>query len=430
MPDDLLLPAEAARVLRINPRTLQDLPGRTISLTHILGMEDVVRVQDPEILETEGENPRYYIRPYVDTFDENGHPAKRQVRIYLGRVAEMKKRDAIKRKNEVMATVNRCQYVLQAQMNFGTFLDHYEREYVLKPANLAASTQAKYICHLRNHIRPAFADLPMGEISTRTIDAMLSQKARDGMAWSTRVDLRNLMCGIFTQAERWGLWKDKNPALAVTVGRKRIKRALRKLTTGETRALLESLPVDVRLVCETALYCALRISEVLGLQWKHVDFPNGLILIRQRWYRGDLDTVKSERSRRDIPMGVLAGDLAAIYPGGECDEDFVFSVRTHLSREKSGRICRDDRGILQHFLRPAAKSLGLHYEGFGFHAFRRDAVTEYSRSMGSNQAQRMAGHSRADMSLHYTQADREAQEVAVRELQGRIRNVVPIKKEA
>lgn len=389
-----------------------------------------MRVQDPEILETDGENPRYYIRPYVDTFDEDGRPAKKQVRIYLGRVAELKKRDAIRKKNEVMATINRCQYVLQAQMNFGAFLDHYEKEYVLKPANLASSTQAKYLCHLRNHIRPAFADLPMGEISTRTIDALLSQKARDGMAWSTRVDIRNLLCGIFTQAERWGLWKEKNPALAVTVGRKRMKRILRKLTIAETRALLESLPSDVRLGCETALYCALRISEVLGLQWKHIDFVNGLILIRQRYYRGDIDVVKSERSRRDIPMGELAVDLGSIYPGGECGDDFVFSVRTHVGREGIGRVCRDDRGILQHFLRPAAKALGLYYEGFGFHAFRREAVTEYSKSAGPHQAQRMAGHSKADMSLHYTQADRDVQEAAVRDLQGRVRNMIPIKKEA
>ena len=63
------------------------------------------------------------------------------------------------------------------------------------------------------------------------------------------------------------------------------------------------------------MFCTLRISEVLGLQWRHIDFTRGLIQVRQRFYRGNVDTVKSERSARDVPMGEFATDLAAIYPG-------------------------------------------------------------------------------------------------------------------
>ncbi len=100
----------------------------------------------------------------------------------------------------------------------------------------------------------------------------------------------------------------------------------------------------------------------------------------------------------------------------------MFGVRTHVAREKKGRVCRDDRAINQHFLRPAAIALGLYYKGFGFHAFRREAVTELAKSAGANQAQRMAGHSRADISLHYTQADLDAQTEAVLDLQNRVRN--------
>ena len=121
-------------------------------------------------------------------------------------------------------------------------------------------------------------------------------------------------------------------------------------------------------------------------------------------------------------MGLLAADLATLYPGLEHAEEYVFSVRTHLGREKDGRICRDDRAINQHFLRPAAIALGVYYKGFGFHAFRREAVTELAKYAGANQAQRMAGHARADISLHYTQADLDAQTNAVLDLQNRVRD--------
>jgi integrase len=99
-----------------------------------------------------------------------------------------------------------------------------------------------------------------------------------------------------------------------------------------------------------------------------------------------------------------------------------FSVRTHLGREKKGRVRRDDRAINRHFLRPAAIALGVYYKGFGFHAFRREAVTDLAKYAGASQAQGMAGHSRVDTSLHYTQADLDAQTAAVLDLQNRVRD--------
>jgi hypothetical protein len=65
---------------------------------------------------------------------------------------------------------------------------------------------------------------------------------------------------------------------------------------------------------------------------------------------------------------------------------------------------------------------GVYYKGFGFHAFRREAVTELAKYAGANQAQRMAGHAHADISRQYTQADLDVQTAAVLELQNRVRD--------
>jgi integrase len=242
----------------------------------------------------------------------------------------------------------------------------------------------------------------------RVIGEGKDQKIKPGLSWNTRTDLRNLMSGIFAKAIEWGLWKGSNPVASVTVGKKKIARPHRKLTTEQTRNLLDALPADVRLICETALYCTLRISEVLGLQWQHIDFLRGVIHVRQRFYRGDVDVVKSERSNRDVPMGLLAKDLLKLHPGAGHEADYVFSVRTHVGREKKPRVCRDDRSIGHYFLKPAAVEQKIYYPGLGFHAFRREAITELAPLVGANQAQRMAGHSTADMSLQYTQSDLDA----------------------
>jgi integrase len=154
--------------------------------------------------------------------------------------------------------------------------------------------------------------------------------------------------------------------------------------------------------------------EVLGLQWKHVDWNRGLLLVRQRYYRGDLDEPKTRKAKRDVPLGYLAEHLRRTWPGDGHEEEFVFAVKTTRG------ICRDDRDINQHFLRKAAKSLGLYWPGFGFHAFRREAITPISATAGVGQAMNAAGHTKADMSQEYTLTDLSEQERAVRAHQERI----------
>jgi integrase len=387
----------------------------TVSIAEILGLGDEVRTQNPK-LQTAG--TRFYIRPYVDRLID-GRRTRVQERIYLTATT---KREALAEKARIMATINQSRYVLQSQMSFGDFLEHYEREYVDRGDNLGAGTRSRYKNQIKNHVRPAFGALPMARVTTKAMDEWLAQKARDGMAWSGRMSLRNLMAGIFTQARKWGWWQEQNPALDVTVGKQRAVRVPVKLTTEQTRALLASLPEDVRMICEVALYCTCRISEVLGLQWQDIDFQAGIMHIRRRWYRGDLDEVKSLKSRRSVPLGIMADELRARYPEG-AQSEFVFEVKTHVGRWKTPGACRDDRDINQHFLRPAAKALGVYQLGFGFHAFRREAVTEHAREAGSAQAQKMAGHSKADMTQHYVLVDFPEQLRSVVALQRKIRGV-------
>ncbi|MBL8233139.1 MAG: tyrosine-type recombinase/integrase [Bryobacterales bacterium] len=294
---------------------------------------------------------------------------------------------------------------------FGEFLDEYERDFVLAPETLSASTQKKYLSHLKNHIRPAFGSLPMVEITTKRIDLWLAEKTAKGLAWSTRCDLRNLMSGIFSQAERWDRWEGKNPARHARVGRKKMARERRKLTVEETRHLLDVLPSDVRLIVMVALFCTLRISEVMGLCWKHVDLDRGVLMVRQRYYRGDLDETKSEHSCRDLPLGHLVGLLRDVYPGPQASEEFVFGVRTRRGQT------RQDRSINRYFLRKAAKQLGIYWKGFGFHVFRREAITAIASQADPLQAMRAAGHTHMDVTLLYTLNDFARQEAAVRTFQ-------------
>jgi integrase len=363
------------------------------------------RYQEPTLQQTK--RGVWFIRPWVDVI-KDGKVTRALKTVSIG---AMGKREAQSRAREIMQTINRAEYVITSQINFGRFLDEYEAMHVER---LAASTRAKYCNHLKNHIRPAFGHMMLCDLQTLIIQKWLDAKGagEKPLSWATRTDLRNILSSVYTKAIEWGRWKDVNPIERVHCGRRRAAREQRKLTDEQTRRLLAALPADVRLVVCVGLFCTLRISEILGLQEKHLDFEQGLILVRQRFYRGDLDEPKNQKARRDVPMGYLAVDLKALCTGDP--ERFVFQIETRPEWGKKKATCRDDRDIQQHFLRPAAKALDIYWPGFGFHAFRREAITSMSHALGVAQAMRMAGHSTMDMSLAYTLADQIAADGAVR----------------
>jgi integrase len=303
----------------------------------------------------------------------------------------------------------------RSRMTFGELIGDFEKAHMPK---LARPTQKKYASLLRCHIKPQFAAMPVKELTTKKVDEWLSAEEQQSLSWATRVALRNLMCGIFTRAEIWATYDGKNPVKRATVGRKRSVYEKRKLTLDQTRRLLMELPEDVRIVCMVALFCGLRISEVLGLMWKHVDFDRGVFLIRQRYWAGDLDVTKTEASERDVPFGELYDLLFSLYPGPEHCERFCFDVRT---QSIAGRT-RDDHSMRRYFLQPAAKKLGFYYKGFGFHSFRREAITAITKEAGVMQANKLAGHTKLNTTYGYVLNDYEEQERAVRKMQEPFKN--------
>jgi len=387
----------------------------SFSLSALLGSfgENVPRerYQDPTIQQTG--NGSYYIRVWVDVITKDGIERRKKT-VILG-PESIGKRGAQAAKRLAMDKINRAAYVIQSQILFGELLDEYAKRHI---ARQSIPTQNKYTSLIKNHIRPAFESLQLIEVTGERVQGWLDAKGADGKSWSTRADLRNLMSGIFQQARAWKYWQDENPIEYVTAGKKKLVRQKIKLTDDQTRRLLAALPSQVRTLASVALFCGLRISEVFGLQEKHVELEAGTIYIEQRFHRGNLDSVKTRKSERRVPMGHLAEELKKLCLG---DPDrFVFQIATKAGRAGKFQkhfICRDDRGLLQHFLRPAAKATGCHVPGFGWHSLRREAITAFNASLGVTQAMQLAGHSTADMSAEYTLADRQAQDAAVRERQ-------------
>jgi integrase len=190
------------------------------------------------------------------------------------------------------------------------------------------------------------------------------------------------------------------------------KRQKRIPVGADLKKFLEAIPDTVtirsdgaRLIVITACAAGLRISEVLALTSADIDLNDETLRIERRWRRGDEDEPKSEASKRKRQIGGLAGLLRS-YAQGKAAHEYIFT--------RTDGTPLDDRDLQREVFRPTAEAVGIYYEGFGMHVFRRLNVT-WRQQEGATpvEAQKAAGHSSLDMTMLYTQTedDRERDHV-------------------
>jgi integrase len=104
----------------------------------------------------------------------------------------------------------------------------------------------------------------------------------------------------------------RNPMELVRIkGTKKTRTMLKDLTAEQFQALLKVLGEDVclRTMVLVALSFGLRISEVLGLKWRDVDWLGKTLTIERGVVKQIVDDVKTEESARTMP---IATDLLEV----------------------------------------------------------------------------------------------------------------------
>jgi len=386
------------------------------------GDSEALYLPKAKLQKTKGNDPRWFIRPYIDVATPQG-VVKKPDYIYLGYVSEMPKRAAETERRKVLESLSNKKHVLQAQLPFGDFLDIFMSDFVRRADVLSVGSRINYEVHVKNHIRPFFEKKLMSEITTRTIEQFFDQirtlpragKEPAPPSWGMKHALKGMLSKMFTKAEDWGFWpQDKrNPVERAFIGREKFTREKRFLEPDDVQRILAEVPRDIAEILEVILSGTLRISEVLGLTWNNIDFAREKFVVCKRYYRGNVDRTKTQDSTREIPLGRFADILAMRYLGPQAAEEFVFNFAGARG------VRRDERRLLIP-LTAAAKKLGLYYRGFGFRAFRRQAITDLEQSMGMAQAMKMAGHTRSQTTQkHYILPDLKKQAAAVLEIQER-----------
>lgn len=299
---------------------------------------------------------------------------------------------------------------------FGKLAEIWLKDYADNPKiRLAEPTRIKYRSRLENHILPRWKDARIGQMRSKEILDWLQDECT---SWHMMVDLRNIMSGIFTKAQEWDLLPETvaNPMNRVKIGRKWTVWPERILTEEETVRVMAGLEDPHLLICETCLSTGTRISEVLGLQRKHLDLQKGTIHIQQRSCRGDIDVPKTKNSRRMLTLGTLTNRFAAWVKTKKIDkpDQWLFPQEAALE------LPMWDSGVRK-ALKEAAQAAGCDFKGFGLHSFRRANIT-WRQEVGASaiEASKIAGHGSVNMTNDYTHVQLKRQEELTRAIQNRL----------
>jgi integrase len=169
------------------------------------------------------------------------------------------------------------------------------------------------------------------------------------------------------------------------------------------------------LIIETCIATGTRISEVLGLQWKHVDLDAGTIKIEQRVWHQDIDRPKSEDSRRTLGIG----DLVPRFAAKAADDGALPAAYVFQQQRAPGRPLWDS-GV-RDALHQAAEAEGCDFPGLGPHSFRRANITWRQEVGGSAiEASKIAGHNSLEMTGEYTFVTPERQNELTRRIQQKL----------
>ena len=371
------------------------------------GLRVKARVQHPKVTPREDRRGWPWIfRYYADELQPDG--STKVLRRYYeiapskGEGAITKKQAEIERdkflsKLNAPTTEEAVQQIVSTGVAvFGEVAKMYEEGYLGREQQIARPTREKEELYLHQYIVPKWGEMRLNQIQPKAVEDWLHTTFD---SWWTMHGVRAIMSRIFHYAEGHGLWEEgrRTPVSRAKLGKKRCKYERKILSFDETARILVRLEEPYRLIIETCIATGARISEVLGLSWRHVNLDAGTIKIEQRVWHQDVGRPKSESSKRVLGVGDLAERFRAkASEDGAKPDAFVFQQRRAPGKPLWDSGVRDA-------LHQAAEAEGCDFPGLGPHSFRRANITWRQQVGGSAiEASKIAGHSDLEMTGEYT----------------------------
>ncbi|OED84308.1 site-specific integrase [Vibrio breoganii] len=184
--------------------------------------------------------------------------------------------------------------------------------------------------NLERYLIPEFGNTLINEITLSQVEffrnQLMEDKKPDGTRRLSNRRINNILWPLIAMV---GLAADEYKfeyPLRRYRALKEEKANSKPLTVAEVQRFLEVVDSDWRDYFVLRFWTGMRSCEVHGLLWKHVDFDHRLIRIRHNYVNGELCTVKTAKSRRDLKMcDTLFEALMRVKEHSESNSEFVFT---------------------------------------------------------------------------------------------------------
>jgi len=264
-------------------------------------------------------------------------------------------------------------------VTFNDIAVHYIQEELPDDQNQASipkaySTTTTYRRYLTKWVLPRWGNQPALTIRPLDLENWLKELGKKrGLENQTRAKIRQVISLVYKHGQRVGFLPRTEEANPVRFVRQSTISNFDPiiLTPTQAFAIINQLGLMLRTLVLVSAATALRISEILALQWKDIDSGGQCIYVRRAYVYGKFGKPKSRASKRPVPLHpVLAAHLLnwrRETPYGT-EEDLVFP-----SFQLKGRKPPSANMLLSDHLRPAALKVGVVAppRAFGFHTFRR-----------------------------------------------------------
>ncbi|MBE0448812.1 MAG: site-specific integrase [Actinobacteria bacterium] len=274
-----------------------------------------------------------------------------------------------------------------------TFKEFAEKWIATHRSKIRERTLISYEGHLKKAI-PFFGRHKLRQITPELIEEFISSLAKEGLSPASQGTYLRTLKVLFNRAVEWN-YINRSPAQFVRPPRK-VKREIDFLTPEEIAALIDAALPEHRALIMTACLTGMRRGELLGLQWSDVDFRSNTIFVRNALYKGKLDELKSQHSRRKIAIPeILVRELkthqarqAVELPSNELDLVFPNTAGNPM----------DGNNLVKRIFEPTLKRADL--RRIRFHDLRHSfASLLINQNESIKFIQRTLGHSSAQVTL-------------------------------
>ena len=220
---------------------------------------------------------------------------------------------------------------ITAAVKFETFAEQWFEEYAkvnLRPTSYARMKQ------LTKRVYPAIGHKRLDKITARDIQQFITDMLTNGrnlnngkpLSRKTAVHHLSFISDVFSYAVRMGMLCD-NPCRRVFVP-KQEQEEKQIYTIEQVKILYENLksePMKYQVYLLLSIYSGYRRSEMLGLEWKDIDFEHDLIHVRRTsQYTSEkgiyTDTTKTRKSKRVSKMPASIMNLLRQFKADQNEE--------------------------------------------------------------------------------------------------------------